>query len=109
VISLGQIAEILEAAARRARELDADVRGELRAWTDQSASPLGPRRHVARVRGRLARGLAGASMVGRRALLSPEALGEELAALTKKKAVAAEPETTASRIERRLGLVGGAR
>jgi hypothetical protein len=83
--------------------IDAEQRAEKRDWVSQASSPLGPRRHVARVRARVAAGLDGASLVGRRALLSPKALEEELAALTKKKPAA---ETTGARLERRLGLVG---
>ncbi len=49
------------------------------AHVDQSRSPLGSRRHHAAVRRRLARGLPGAAIVGRRHLLSSEALAEELA------------------------------
>jgi hypothetical protein len=45
---------------------------------DQSASPLGARRHCAAAKRRMARGEPGAAKVGRRYLLSREALREEL-------------------------------
>jgi hypothetical protein len=44
----------------------------------QEGSPLGARRHCAAVRRRVARAQPGAAIVGRRYLLSPEALSEEL-------------------------------
>jgi hypothetical protein len=47
-------------------------------WTDQSASPLGKRRHCAAVRRRVGHGEPGAAIVGRRHLLSADALAEEL-------------------------------
>jgi hypothetical protein len=46
--------------------------------TDQAASPLGARRHCSIVRRRIARGEPGATIVGRKHLLSAEALTEEL-------------------------------
>ncbi len=45
---------------------------------DQQSSPLGPRRHCAAVRRRMATGDSRASRVGRRFLLTQEALAEEL-------------------------------
>ena len=48
-------------------------------WMDQASSPLGRRRHCSAVRLRVAAGLSGAAVVGRRHLLSSEALAEELA------------------------------
>lgn len=111
-MTLGQLADVLEAAARRARELSAEDRADRNDWITQTASPLGPRRHVSRVRARLAAGLDGAALIGRRALLSPAALEEELAALVKRPRRASTTATAGStrdRLERRLGLVGGAR
>jgi hypothetical protein len=68
------------------RELVADIAAEVvqrmqagaPGWTDQSASPLGRRRHCCAVKSRVAAGQPGASIVGRRHLLSPESLLEEL-------------------------------
>ena len=111
--ALRDLARVLRAAADEAEAIDREQRAERRDWVDQSASPLGRRRHVAAVKRRLDRGLEGAAMVGRRALLSSAALDEELALLSKgpKKTTApAEADDVTSRLERRLGLVqGGAR
>jgi hypothetical protein len=70
------------------RELRALIAGEVRAalnslstatsLIDQRSSPLGPRRHAAAVRRRLEAGKPGASRVGRRWLLTPAALEDEL-------------------------------
>jgi hypothetical protein len=106
---LGALAEILEAAARRARELDAEARAGRRDWIDQSTTALGRRRHCRIVRDRIARGVDGASIVGRRYLLSPDAHDEEIEALAERSAKVPKPESTSERIERRLSLVGGAR
>ena len=72
---------------------------------DQASSPLGARRHCAAVRRRMARGEAGAAVVGRRHLLTTEALGEEL------NRASGAPSPTGSGIraelERELRLVRG--
>lgn len=47
-------------------------------WVDQTTSPLGARRHCAIARRRLQRGESGASKLGRRWLLTREALAAEL-------------------------------
>jgi hypothetical protein len=104
------LAEVLEAAARRARELDAEERAEGRDGIDQRASGLGERRHCRIVRDRIARKMGGAWIVGRRCYLSPAALDEEREKLsTRKPLPKAELTGTAARLERRLGLVGGTR
>jgi len=59
---------------------------------DQHASPLGSRRHCACVRARVAAGDPGAAIIGRRHLLSPEALGEELQATSTKTRKPAKPK-----------------
>ena len=51
---------------------------------DQTRSPLGRRRHIAAVRRLVAAGKAGAAVVGRRYLLSREALDAEVARLSKR-------------------------
>jgi hypothetical protein len=56
--------------------------GEAPGLVDQTRSPLGPRRHRSAVQRRLGRGEPGASLVGRRHLLTQEALAEELARAT---------------------------
>lgn len=65
------VAEKVEARLRRSADDD----------VEQADSPLGPRRHVAAVRRRLVKGMAGARIDGRRFFLSPAALREELARL----------------------------
>lgn len=51
--------------------------GTIHGWQSQNKSTLG-RKHNSVVRARIERGESGASIVGRRHLLSPEALVEEL-------------------------------
>jgi hypothetical protein len=106
---LADLARVLRAAADEAEAIDREQRAERRDWVDQVSSPLGRRRHVAAVKRRIDRGLEGAAMVGRRALLSAAALEEELALLSKGpvKAKATKADDVTSRLERRLGLVGG--
>ncbi len=70
----------------RAEVRDA-VREAIRGGDDmvnQSASPLGRKRHAAAVRRRVAAGESGAAIVGRDFLLNREALAEELAAQSKR-------------------------
>lgn len=73
---------------------------------DQGASPLGRRRHCAAVRRRLARGEAGAAVVGRRHLLSADALGEELARTSHR---ADNRRGVIAEIERELAPAGSVR
>lgn len=98
------LARILRAAADEADRIADEHRAERREWVDQVTSPLGCRRHVAAVRRRVTVGAPGAALVGRRALLSSEALADELAALSTR-ATPAKPETGAERMRRRLGLI----
>ncbi len=73
------LAPLLQEFARMvAREIVALQREEPPEMIDQHASPLGPRRHCAAVKRRLAKGLPDASIVGRKHLLTPEALQQEL-------------------------------
>lgn len=72
------------------RKLERVVRAELRGvdprWIEQAFSPLGPRKHIAAVRRRIAEAEAqgkqpaenGAAIYGRRYLLTPESIAEEL-------------------------------
>jgi hypothetical protein len=109
-VSPGALARVLRAAADEADRIAAEERADRREWVDQAASPLGRRRHVAAVRRRVAAGDAAAALVGRRALLSAQALSAELAALSSRPRKRVPlVETTATRLERRLGLVGGCR
>lgn len=73
-ILLRHLAAILRAAADEADRLARHDESEHAAWIDQSSSPLGPRRHCAAVRARITGGLPGAVILGRRFLLSPEAV-----------------------------------
>lgn len=77
--ALDDLADLL--AERIAHRLLANDRP---GWIDQSQSPLGPRRHRAAVRRRLSVGEEGASRVGRRHLLSADALAAELQAAGKR-------------------------
>lgn len=104
-----ELARVLRAAADEAERIDAEHRAARHDWTDQTASPLGRRRHVAAVRRRVAAGDTRAAMVGRRALLSTTALDEELAVLSKGPRKA-EPEASGPEaLRRKLGLVEGGR
>lgn len=75
-------AALEEAIRVLAREIAREVVSELRAgeldMVDQAASPLGRRRHIAAVRSRVASGATGAAIIGRRYLLTREAIEAEL-------------------------------
>jgi hypothetical protein len=107
-MTLGEVAEVLEAAASKARELAVRERAAQREWADQGTSPLGRRRHCAAVRSRVRGGQPGAAVVGRRHLLSAEALSEELERLSKRPRPA-EQVGVRSELERELRLVGSRR
>lgn len=109
-MNAGQWARAYRAMAAELERIDAEERAEKRQWQSQTGSPLGNRRHVAAVRRRVGSGIEGASIIGRRYLLSPGALDEELEAVaTRAKTTPAnENETTKQRIERRLGIVRSA-
>lgn len=101
--ALRAAADVLEEAATEAAAERAD-------WMDQASSVLGSRRHIAACRRRMAAGREGAAKVGKRYLLSAEALREELASLGRP---APEPveETSdyAARMRSALQVVGGDR
>lgn len=82
-----------EAAYRKLqRVMAAELRGADVRWIEQAFSPLGPRKHIAAVRRRLAEAETagrpgtelGAAVMGRRYLLTPESMAEELARAPKK-------------------------
>ena len=74
---LGALAKLVAAeVVRELRSGPADL-------VSQAVSPLGKRRHCAAVRARVARGDAGASIVGRLHYLTPAALAEELQTTSK--------------------------
>lgn len=104
-----EFARILRAAADEAERIANEHRAERRDWTDQSASALGRRRHVAAVRRRCAVSDPGAAMLGRRALLSADALAAELAAFSRgpRKAKAEPDASSPEALRRQLGLVKG--
>lgn len=64
-----------------AREVVRELRASDGDMIAQAGSPLGPRRHAAAVRRRVAAGQSGAVVAGRKLLLSREALAEEMTAL----------------------------
>ena len=74
-------------AARVAERLRTPEPGML----DQAGSPLGNRRHCSAVKRRLNGGEGGAAIVGRRHLLTPEALNDELERLSGRKGKALKP------------------
>ena len=77
-----KIARVLKIAASECERIDAEENLERAAWIDQRTTSAGPRTHIAMTRRRVKAGLPGAAIVGRRFLLSPEALQEELALLS---------------------------
>jgi hypothetical protein len=60
-------------------------------WVAQAESPLGRRRHIGAVRRRVAVADPGARIMGRRYLLRPEAVDEELLLLGRRSVAKAEP------------------
>jgi hypothetical protein len=83
--------------------------GDTPDFIDQHRSPFGNRKHCGVTRARIAAGKPGAIFVGRRALLSREALDEELAALQKgkRKTVSAADDAADLAAELGLRLVAG--
>lgn len=74
-------------------------------WINQKDSPLGPRRHCAAVRRRVGEGKEDATILGKRFLLTQEALNEEMVrACIVPPVKVREPELTdiEARIEARL-------
>lgn len=87
-----------EALARKLEKvMRAELRGESPRWIEQAFSPLGPRKHIQAVRRRVAEAESqgipsvdlGAAVMGRRYLLTPESMAEELAVSPPKKQPAA--------------------
>lgn len=77
-LTLAGLARVLRAAADECDAIARESAQDRREWVSQSESPLGPRRHIAAVRRRLSAGNDGAGQSGRKYLLSPEAIAEEL-------------------------------
>jgi hypothetical protein len=103
------LARVLRAAFDECERIESERRAERRDWTDQTNSPLGRRRHVKQVKARLAAGQPGAAHIGRRYVLSAQALDEELALLSQGPRKVEPHETGPDALRRRLGLVGGAK
>lgn len=99
---LEAIAAVLEAAAYKARELAAEAHAERADWIDQHSSPLGPRRHCAAVRRRVQTGDGSAAIVGRRLLLSEDAIALELGKLGKG---TARKRSVADELREELGML----
>lgn len=96
---------LAEFARAVAHEVVAGLRaGEMPGMIDQSASPLGRRRHIAAVRGRVAAGESGAAIVGRRYLLAREAVDAELAATSKRLRKTRAPIDELAALRERYGL-----
>jgi hypothetical protein len=108
VITIGDLARVLRAAAAECDAIATEHRADLHSWIDQQHSALGPRRHVSAVRRRVAAGDKGAALVGRKALLSPDSLAEELARVSNRQRKD-QPEDGPAELRRTLGLVSGGR
>jgi hypothetical protein len=106
-VTPAELARVLRAAADEADRIAAEARAERRDWIDQGASPLGPRRQIEAVRRRIREGAPGAAMVGRRALLSPEAMAEELERVSVPTRTAKPKATGNLAAELGLSLVAG--
>lgn len=107
-LSLSHLASVLRAAADEADCLAKLEAQERQDWIDQAASPLGRRRHCAAVRARIASGLPGAAILGRRFLLSETALQEVAATRSKVAATSSTGSTTGvEKLRNALRLVGG--
>jgi hypothetical protein len=93
-------------AIQIARAVVAELRsGDAPGMIDQSASPLGRRRHIAAVRRRVAAGEPGAAIVGRRYLLASVQVDAELAAASKRTPKAKpEPVDELAEMRARYGL-----
>lgn len=103
MITLTHLARILRAAAAECDVIARESAEDRALWVSQAESPLGPRRHIAACRARLRDGIDGAGKAGRRYLLSPTAIAEELG-----RTAETSPSTDpASDLESRLRLVGG--
>jgi hypothetical protein len=107
VITLNQVARVLRVAADACDEIAAEVGAERAEWIDQHRSPLGPRRHCRAVAARVADGSPNAAIIGRRQLLSQEALSEELARGAKPHST--KKPSVADELRAELRLVGGAK
>lgn len=100
------MARVLRAAADECDAIEAEQQQARASWIDQRRSPLGAKRHCAAVRRLLADGLPGAAVVGRKHMLSAEALEAELQRTSNRPR---KPAGVADELRAELRLVGGAR
>lgn len=100
-ILLVALARVLRVAAEECETIAREASQENAQWLSQAESPLGRRRHINACRRRMESKLDGAGQVGRKFLLSPEAIAEELGSPVETKPSAAES------LEQKLRLVGG--
>ncbi len=114
--TLNAQAVALEAQAAVLRALAKDAaKASPTDMIDQHASPLGNRRHCSAVQRLVAQGKPGASIVGRRHLLTPEALQLELSNTGPRKPRKATPAndtaprepTALERLDQNLKLLAG--
>src|SRR5688572_11962718 len=94
-----ELETLIARAVRRALTSSADE-----GMVAQTSSPLGSRRHCNAVKRRLEAGRPGAARIGRRYLLTREALGEELAAAGCSKPPATRTESPGDKLRRQLGI-----
>ena len=99
------LARVLNAAAQECLNIVEEELDDRLDWVDQSRSPLGPRRHIAATRRRLSDGAEAAGQSGRKYLLSPAALAEELGRSTNKP-IPSEVDEVAD-LRRSLSLIRG--
>ena len=99
-------ADALEAQAATLRAL-ARTAGPPIDLVDQHASPLGNRRHCAAVQALVALGKPGASIVGRRHFLTPDALAVELAKGKPRKRAANDNKPQPDALDQKLALLAG--
>jgi len=105
-LTLRQLARGVRAFADALAAIDAEDCAERAEWVDQHQSVLGNRRHCRAAKARIAAGLDGAAVVGRRHLLSQSALAEELARKPEKKP---KELSVAEQLRSELRLVGSPR
>ena len=103
---IADLARLLRVAADECDAIAAEERQTKSDWTDQHRSALGAKRHNAAVRRLLADGLPGAAIVGRRHLLSADALNAELRR-TSTRTGNVKAAGVADQLRAELRLVGG--
>lgn len=103
--SLDAVADALEVLAAHVRaQASANPARQSAAtdWISQRDSVLSRRRHINACRRRVAEGLEGASIVGRRYLLTPAAIDAELGRLTAARATAKPAKDELADLRRRF-------